>query len=539
MSTCFGVLLEAVSIQRFIFQSKKLKTNLGASYLVQHKVFHKYLEKAVFQVFGIQYKLSWEAWKTNPTEVKILNEPFEIGYIGGGNALLLFQDKGKAEEVIKAWTRILLVHAPGVLTAAAIGTLKLEGFKETLDALFIMLRSNKSKWIPQTVIQRHGFTADCSQSGLSAEYWWETGKEYVSSVIGPKLEASEPAREYFQDFYKNRLRGEYCFPDEFEKLGSISEEDSHIAVVHIDGNRMANRFKHAESLVAFRNLSISVHSATMTAFEELVDHAVVHYKCIMEDLGFNPDSSYKPYHYPTDDNKKCLPLTPIVLGGDDLTFVCDGKLGVYFAKLFIEAFEKKQVSDKKKLTACAGIAVIKTKYPFYRGYQLAEDLCLNAKNLNKEEEDPDKLVSALDFHISMSGISGSLEQIRKTQFTSPEGSLLSRPYKMVAADTDEQSLDQMLKLTANLAGFPKNKILAGFPKNKIKELQRVLSLSKDACKQFVEENKYRGRKLPLMPGRTYHETLFENEKTIYFDMIEMLEFYPKFEMERKGGDENL
>ncbi|WP_207680406.1 hypothetical protein [Desulfonema magnum] len=50
---------------------------------------------------------------------------------------------------------------------------------------------------------------------------------------------------------------------------------------------------------------------------------------------------------------------PIILGGDDITFVCDGKLGICFSKLFIEAFEKQSVSFGRELTACAGIAMIR------------------------------------------------------------------------------------------------------------------------------------------------------------------------------------
>jgi hypothetical protein len=36
-------------------------------------------------------------------------------------------------------------------------------------------------------------------------------------------------------------------------------------------------------------------------------------------------------------------------------------------------------AEKGGLTACAGIAFIKSSYPFYYGYELAEDLCSSAK----------------------------------------------------------------------------------------------------------------------------------------------------------------
>jgi hypothetical protein len=52
--------------------------------------------------------------------------------------------------------------------------------------------------------------------------------------------------------------------------------------------------------------------------------------------------------------------------------------------------------------------------------------------------------------------------------------------------------------------------------------------------RFVKEMEYRGKRLPDLPSRNYAETLFENSKTPYYDMIELNEFYPQFAME-KGG----
>lgn len=532
MNNCYGVLLEVVSIQDYIFQSNTLKTNLGASHLIQNKVFNDYLKTAVSEVFGKSDDLAWEVWLKNPSVIRISNDPFEIGYIGGGNALLLFQEEEKAKQVIRAWSRLLLVQAPGVVAAVAVDSFNPAKFQESCRILFKQLKNNKAAYIPQTTIPRHGITTECRQSGLSAELlidWEKDKKEFVSSVTGAKINAATSARNHFQVMFKTELQNDYCFPNEFEKLGSISGEDSHIAVVHIDGNRMAQRFKNANSLQAYRELSKSVHEATMSAFSELVAHTVNNYQTIMEDLGFDNQNKDKRYWYPMDDEYKlkCLPLTPMVLGGDDVTFVCDGRLGIYFAKRFIEAFEKKTVSDEKKLTASAGIAIIKTKYPFYRGYQLAEELCSSAKKVNGKEDDPSKLVSALDFHVSMSGIYGMLDQIREKHFHAPEGYLLYRPYKLVTGDTkDEKSLDQMLELCG--------KLKKDFPNSKIKELQSVLSQSEDAQKMFITEANYRSRSLPKMPGKNYHKTIFENDRTIYYDMIELTEFYPKHALKKRG-----
>ena len=80
------------------------------------------------------------------------------------------------------------------------------------------------------------------------------------------------------------------------------------------------------------------------------------------------------------------PIRPIIMGGDDITFVSPGKLGIYFAEIFMKEFSEKEVSDGEKLSSCAGVAITKTKYPFYRGYQLAEGLCSNAKKMARKKK---------------------------------------------------------------------------------------------------------------------------------------------------------
>src|SRR3990172_1236668 len=111
MNIPYAVLLDTVSIQKYIFQSNKLKENIGASYLVE-KIYEEYLNDAVFEIFGKRFEI--DLWKKEPSIIRIHSEPFEIGYIGGGNALLLFQEKEKAIAFIKQWTTSLLINTPGI-----------------------------------------------------------------------------------------------------------------------------------------------------------------------------------------------------------------------------------------------------------------------------------------------------------------------------------------------------------------------------------------------------------------------------------------
>jgi len=68
------------------------------------------------------------------------------------------------------------------------------------------------------------------------------------------------------------------------------------------------------------------------------------------------------------------------------------------------------------------------------------------------------------------------------------------------------------------------------PKNKIKELQSVLMQDRASIDAFMAQMDERAYKLPEFPGKMYHTGLFHGRFTPYFDMIELMEYYPSFEL---------
>lgn len=517
MNHCVAALLDTVSIQDYIFQSNQLKENIGASFLVDN-IYDTLLDKTIQDDLKIS-DFDLTLWRKKP-EIPVFtqNPRFDVGYIGGGNALLFFQDNGKAVEFIKAWTRDLLVYTPGITTAVACDeTFDLDDFHASKQKLLRQLRKNKGRYIPDTLMPSHGMTAECKHSGLSAniDILNPQGEiEYVSASTYAKIEAAENAQKEIRNKYLDILGNDFDFIADIGKLGQKEGEDSHIAIVHIDGNDMGDRFNAANTLPETRTLSIEVDKATKQAFRHVIKHIIAH---------FSDFKNAAEFKISKEDGKDVLPIRSIVLGGDDVTFVCDGRLGLYFAKLFIEAFQDQEVNGKKDLTACAGIAIIKTKYPFSRGYTLAEALCKHAKDVRKENGD---MCSYLDFHLSHGGFTGSPEDIRKKHFQVEQGNLMYRPYKLVLKETkDEYSFDLILQKATALQ--PPH-----FPRNKVYELREVLTLSKEATDRFVQEMNFRGHKLPEIPARNYHRMPFENGKTPYFDMIELLELFPPFALQK-------
>ena len=119
-----------------------------------------------------------------------------------------------------------------------------------------------------------------------------------------------------------------------------------------------------------------------------------------------------------------LPIRPILLGGDDMTFVCDGRIAMDLAATALAEFEKITALDQiGSVRACAGVALVKTHTPFARAYKLSESLCISAKHLLKEEEWTDR--SALDWHIGLSSPSEPLNALRQRQYGDE---LTCRPY---------------------------------------------------------------------------------------------------------------
>mgnify|MGYP001002604339 CR=1 FL=1 len=122
-----AILFDTRSIQSYIFSGNQLKTNIGASYLVE-RVFDDVLLPALRSVLG-EDALDAETWM-NVEEPRWdeMSTAARVGYIGGGNALLLFRAETAEETlraVVTAFTKELLVRMPGLHTGAAIGELDL------------------------------------------------------------------------------------------------------------------------------------------------------------------------------------------------------------------------------------------------------------------------------------------------------------------------------------------------------------------------------------------------------------------------------
>jgi hypothetical protein len=123
-----ALMFDTRSIQRYIFTSNRLKTNIGASALVD-QVFQEKLLAVLRKVFEPE-QVDAETWeKVDAPNWEQMPMRCRIGYIGGGNAFVLFQEDVQREELQKAvtaFTKELLCSHPGLRTGVAYGLVGLD-----------------------------------------------------------------------------------------------------------------------------------------------------------------------------------------------------------------------------------------------------------------------------------------------------------------------------------------------------------------------------------------------------------------------------
>lgn len=361
-----AVIIDTISIQQYVYGSNKLQENIGASHIVANEIY-------------------------------ALLDKDNILYQGGGNAVLLFDDESVAKKFINSYSLEISKRYSGIKLAFGI----LENFDDTLghyqesmNQMHKSLQRNKSENYIQVNPFKPGIVADCTQTGEAA---MELKHEKVlsnSSII--KHNYAERGNTSLAENFESKL-GNYRFPSEFEKLGQI-EGKGYIAIVHIDGNGIGQKFKDCKSPEETISLSSDIKKITKRVLEKVCARITHNLEKLKEEL-------------PLKLEENTLPFRPLVVGGDDVTVVTEGRLGIYFAELFIQEFKTEEISfpgGKIKMEACAGISIIKTKYPFFLGYTKAEEILSKAKKWGRAKHQENKVQnilypSCLSFQVQAAG----------------------------------------------------------------------------------------------------------------------------------------
>ncbi len=515
MSTQYIVIFGTASLQGYIFQSNRLKENIGASYLAKH-----WLEEGLVKAVSAD-TTEWKRYESNPfvekpkTAETIGEQDINLIYIGGGNAALLCGSRGSAESAVEAWSRALLKKAPGLRVAVGYGEVGDSLVPAYREALRDLMRCEEALPFGSSV---YGLpiVRTCPSTGLPASEisdgeWRSQSAAHKRAIVGTKTDFGEAqttiAKEFYQVLKPKENLPQQRFAIELEDLGGY-EGESHIAVVHADGNGMGDKLMKVvdESdednfLHNLRRFSASVTQLSKRALQETLEEL----KRIL------PLNSLR-------NPKGIFPLRPIVYGGDDLTFVCDGRLGLHLAACYLEKFKGELPIGEKceSVDACAGVAIVPTKFPFARAYGFADELCRLAKRRRSEG---DSEGSWLDFQIIQEGATQSITALRETQYISLTGQTLhQRPYQVPEGWNNPQKSDTFIQV---LKWFQSSK----WPRSRAKNLLQELVQGPSATKRSVDAAAWRGIKLPAGDvGWTGPDT-WEDAETVYFDPLKALDFY--------------
>jgi hypothetical protein len=527
--------LDTPGIQSYVFDSNRLRENIGASELVRRAT-----ETWPLEIIKRRWNSNvGKPDATDPAQRLKAEQRIEDGgldaevvYIGGGNTVLLFREEGSARAFVGALSRKLIEYAPGLSLVAAHVPVTWEDkdLGKRVDEAMRQLAEQKaarSHGQPQLGLS---VTAEGRSTGLVATTTNAVhGKPKqeatfpISDAVAGKLEAVRTANRRLSDFRPAAVKKEGLeFPRDFDQFGRSEGEMSYIAVVHADGNEMGRYFQQIGQGVAdsrdyirrMRTASIKVEEAASAALQQLITDLV---GAVEYDAKKRVETIRKVFALYKDDEHTYLPFRPLVFGGDDVTFVCDGRLGLTLAARYLELFEAESQKRNMNLHACAGIAVVKTHYPFARAYKLSQSLTGEAKKYARAEADGN--LSALDWHFAAGGLLGELKDIREREYTVPAGDLTLRPLPLRGTGWHSwpaftKVVDKFLDKQGKWRGH-RNKVIA---------LREVLREGPETTKIFV---KALGEELPTLDPANpdWQETGWVGGKCGYFDAIEALEFY--------------
>jgi len=558
-----ATVIDTTGIQPYIFGSNKLRENIGASYLIAETT-KQWVKESLTELGKPFYfpepELSEQCHEEYPQPdakpyIEDGNLTAEVIYSGGGNAVLLFKSHDDAVDFTKILSHRVLKKAPEINLVAAHKKFDFgdrdQLLRDTIDGLIKNeLETKKRQRIPSVPLLGLGVTASCNSTQLPAtgtSDQFDAPKEdryWVSREVKYKLKNVRNANEKLKKFFAEVVPDIYEFPLRADDLGRTQDESSYVAVVHADGNSMGDRFKkqgenastNREYITKMRELSWSVNKIGKEALQNVV-------KILINSIHRNSKSAFIKWLDSKNqlisqielkknpkNGKFYLPFRPLVYGGDDVTFICDGRLGLTLATLFLKEFDK-TAADGEILTACAGISIVKSHYPFARAYELSESLCGSAKKMVREGGGG---FSALDWHIAASGLIGSLGDIRKREYqvnsSAKETNLTLRPIRLKGEDEEWQNWDDFESVVTkfNIGEDWRDK------RNKVIALREVLRKGSEATQQFL--HLYQMQELPPFsqaPNDDLKNTGWiddysgaSQEKLCgYFDAIEAMEFY--------------
>jgi hypothetical protein len=505
-------LIDVLGIQNFVFTTNRLRHAVAGSALVDR--LPRWIEEACGSATVI--------------------------FAAGGNAALRFADGQQARSGMTRLSRLVHDQAPGLEFAAVHRDYQQGRLAPAVLAAQVELQQEKLRRQPSVPLLGLGVTAACVETHLPATGFARESPDAEPRPVATAVTQRESFMAEIRDAWNLHLPddrdafwrddGPLCrlrFPTEVDHLGRTRDDRSLLGVVHIDGNGIGRAIatwlqQQAEAGTPdeelcrrYRELSGALTALGCDAFKAVIRRicdAIRH-----DDGGYGMFSARRGLGFllHRDGSGLHLPIRPLILGGDDLTFVCDGRIAIDLAAVALRTFQQASLDPIGAIRACAGIAVARTHAPILRVYELAEDLCAGAKRFLREEGQTG--ACALDWHFGFSSPTESLDELRERQYRQGNLCLTRRPYYLDGGET-QRTWTWLAGVVDGFAGPPWLE-----RRSKAKQLPDLARQGQDAVQRSLSSWRISAPSLTLpggLPQNGYH-----GNATSLVDAVELLDLH--------------
>lgn len=570
-------------IQKYVFRTPKIKDAIGASAIVEH-VIREALDHAVkkLSIEG-EAELEWYRCESDDSgREKIVPLPYEedkaehgmeqtkpgekklqVLYIGGGNAVVICESRELCVQINRIMSKYVIEKTYSLQLAAAM-VLVTKDYQEDYRNLRVEMDRVKAKMLmskplgalPVMEIEiKTGYPA--VTDGLDADHT----KRSTESIL--KVNKEKTVQKQRNVEHSMKILDNYV-----TKKGT----DSTLAVVHIDGNNMGLRIRGRLDHIREEDGTCSYEKAVME-MREMSANISTSYTRVFDEMQqfFN---AYAGNSRELADKDTKYFVLKVLTAGDDITYVCNGKIAIATVEYFCREISKCKMTEKAEATdptdysfsVCAGIAYIGSHFPFSIGYDVAEACCENAKTFSKQYAEAAASKSAdekagkepaptgcwLDYQICKNIQTRDLEGIREKEYITSLGEqLYSRPY-FVATESDKDRFKNCPDMDQITLDSLKKKIIwfldeRNIPRSFAKGLRNIYSQGEDKAKlymAFLESRKWelQGHSSELYYDRKWTGGTSLRRTAIWYDALELLDYYAdlddlKSQEEAEGGAE--